>query len=188
MDWCFEFEKLTQVMDEDVRLAEHRLKSEDSQANRRQLVRTLLTFAEIIFNRFRTITAEMIATKAAVSGTLNFHELYPLMDESVEIQRNGRSRLVPQRIPLLNHIAFTIRAHASHKQLDSKRFFEDNGWNQLQEAVGVRHRLTHPKQVKDLEVTDKDLSVVRGGLAWFRNTLQRFYEVILSNDGDQLSS
>ncbi len=182
MDWWLEYQQLIEVLDMDLQVAEDRLRADDTQTNRRQLVRTLLTLVEVLFNRFRTITAEMMAAKGSISGRIDFHELYPLMDESAEVQSNGRTRLVPQRIPLLNHIAFAIRVHAKHKRLDPRHFLGQNGWSQLQKAVRVRHRLTHPKAVHELEVTDQDLEVVRDGVEWFRHSLQELYQVILKSD------
>jgi hypothetical protein len=178
MNWWFEFHKLIEVIDGDIVVAEERLRSEDNQPNRRQVVRILLTFVEVMFNRFRTMTAEIVGTRALIQGSVNLHELYPLMDESAEIQSNGHVRLVPKRVPLIRHLAFTIRAHAKHKNIDPTKFFSDNGWSQLQKAIRIRHRLIHPKSVEELEVSDGDIDIVRAGLIWFRDCLQALYSVV----------
>jgi hypothetical protein len=98
-----------------------------------------------------------------------------LLEEAPFLQNTGKMELQPQRIPFLNHIAFTLRTYAETIGLEPD-FFGLNGWNQLRTALAVRHRLTHPKSLNDIEVSDADLKAVKEGNEWLRGVLGRLYK------------
>ncbi len=47
------------------------------------------------------------------------------------------------------------------------RHFSKDGWTQLQVAVKVRDRVTHPHEPNDILVSQDDLYAVREGMNWF---------------------
>ena len=49
---------------------------------------------------------------------------------------------------------------------DIDGFFGDNAFNQLQRAKRVRDRLTHPKQLSDVLVTQADVQDVTDAYNW----------------------
>jgi hypothetical protein len=46
-----------------------------------------------------------------------------------------------------------------------------NGWCSLQDAIKIRHRLTHPKTAADFILSDDELGTVSDGLNWFLTNL-----------------
>jgi hypothetical protein len=172
MDWEDNIWDLVGLLDQDIALAQRRLDDEDTQPNRRQLVRAEITSLEVLLDFFRMDTAEVILARARAGASLNVHELTPLMDEAAQIGSDGRPNLLPQRIPLKNILAFVVRTHAEHKGLGSTSFLSDNGWAELRKAIRVRHRLTHPKSPDDLDVSVEDLKAVRTGVSWFNRTVR----------------
>ncbi|MET0168243.1 MAG: hypothetical protein ABW318_25045, partial [Vicinamibacterales bacterium] len=61
---------------------------------------------------------------------------------------------------------FSVRAYAEIVHCKDN-FFSDNGWRQLQDALKVRDRLTHPKQGSDLVVSDDALRACHEAYTWF---------------------
>ena len=48
----------------------------------------------------------------------------------------------------------------------------------MQDALSVRHRITHPKQPDDLEITDQELYLISEGHRWLFNWSCRHSESI----------
>jgi hypothetical protein len=49
--------------------------------------------------------------------------------------------------------------------------FAKDGWRQLQDAVKVRDRLTHPHGPDDIAVTEDEITNLQAGLEWFRRLM-----------------
>jgi hypothetical protein len=52
---------------------------------------------------------------------------------------------------------FVLRMFAELLGYDAAKFFTDHGWDELKNAIKVRDRITHPKSVEELHISDEDI-------------------------------
>ncbi|MEN2786798.1 hypothetical protein ACFOKI_09290 [Sphingomonas qilianensis] len=145
----------------DVIVAAERLKSHDVAGNRRDLVRT--TFAAIE-GAIWTMRESVRETTAGV-GLLTPMADMALRELTIHVDDKGR---VIEQVRFLT-LPTVIRLTINQAQLLDETFqpsFGDKGWQDLQIAIKVRHRITHPKTTSDLMIADSDLSAVRSGFSW----------------------
>lgn len=161
-------------LNEDV--AENRLEIEnnDSQLARRNYLRSLIAFYEINLSKLRDTVIKLLTEKYLVSGELDPHEIYPLMDESAKITGNGNLSLDPNRTSLKSMLAYTIKKYAELIELDEE-LLSDHRWDAFCKSITIRHRITHPKFHEDMEITDKELGTIYEGLEWWNKTMKTLY-------------
>jgi hypothetical protein len=51
---------------------------------------------------------------------------------------------------------------------DFEHHFGNNGWAEFQEAITIRHRVTHPKSVEDCRVLSEQVELLVRSELWFR--------------------
>ena len=151
----------------DVIIANQRMKTQDVQANRRDVVRT--TFAAI-----EGLSWDL--REHVRSGVSNLGDLTPLSDMALREESytvDGKGDVVAQQrfIPLTTAIRLAVR-QAQHSIPDLSVEFEHAGWAALQQAIKARNRVTHPKSIDDLTVTDDDLTALKRGLQWLLPTVE----------------
>lgn len=145
----------------DVIAASNRLASNDTEGNRRDLVRT--TFAAIEGSVWTM--RESVRESAASAGNLSPAADMALREVTVHVDGSGNAIEQIRFLTLPTVIRLTIK----QVQLIDDTFnpsLSDQGWDSLQQALKVRHRITHPKTAPDLAITDEELIVVKSGLAW----------------------
>jgi len=152
---------LIALLIEDVIAADRRQAMADTQTARRDVVRA--SFAAIEGNVW-----EM--RQHIASALKNFEALTPIADLALrEISYNVTTdgKIVEQ--PRWVTLPTAIRLAVSQAMLISPEIqvdFSEAGWSSLRQAVTIRHRITHPKLVDDLTITDGDLKAVASGLSW----------------------
>ena len=84
-------------------------------------------------------------------------------------QPNDKGEVYDQRmqIPMKNNIRFAFRAYARAHLVDYQLDIGDNRWNDFKNSILVRDRLTHPKEVRNLEVSDEELQCLQRAFDWF---------------------
>lgn len=159
-----QFRKLTS----DLEQCETHVHADDCQFWRRTYVRTVFS----LFEAMNSIVKEK-ALQAACSGgktSFNATRIQLLGDSSYRIQKNGVLEQQEQRNPFLNYTAFVLRSLCEESHVEAS-FFSDNGWNEFQKAVQVRHKLTHPKKNVDMDISDAELSTVQEAMRWYYNAI-----------------
>jgi hypothetical protein len=138
----------------------------DSQYARRTFVRTFFSFLE---GFGRVLRAAILQSEHA--QTLSSEWKFILSDERIEIEPNGKPALVEARFRFANLFAATLRAWAMLRCWDDGRItneiFGKNGWRHFQDALKVRHFLTHPKLNQSIDVDDKGLLATFDSFKWF---------------------
>lgn len=93
-----------------------------------------------------------------------------LRDEKYEVQKNGKTEVREARYPFLNHFAATLRFWGEVQEWDDHRItnsiFGNDNWGKFQDALQVRHRLTHPKPGSDMEVSTSELENATAAFYW----------------------
>ena len=158
-------------------LAENRaeIENNDSQLARRNFLRSLIAYYEINLSKIRETVIKLLTEKYLISGQLDLHEIYPLMDESARITGNGYISLDPNKTSLKSMLAYTIKKYAELVELDEE-LLSDHRWESYRKSINIRHRITHPKFHEDIEITDEELIFIYEGLEWWNKTLKTLYE------------
>ena len=156
------------VLTSDLERCQENLDSEDSQFWRRTYIRTAFAFIEAM-NGILRVTALRAATSNEKTE-LRLTRIALLDETGFSIQKNGTLKEEDQRHPFLNYTAFILRSLAEESYGEAS-FFGDNGWNELQKAVQIRHRLTHPKGGSDMNISDEELTGVHEAMRWYHNAV-----------------
>jgi len=138
--------------------------SEDSQFWRRTLFRTAFAMFEAM-----NCTLKDKAMEAACSGgktAFNATRIDLLSDVTYRILKNGKLEMERRRVPFISYTAFILRSLAEESGSEAT-FFGENGWNQFQQSVEVRHRLTHPKADTDMTISDAELETLTAAFKWY---------------------
>lgn len=154
----------------DVEESKRRLDVDDSQFNRRVYVRSLFSYYEGFGYFVRQFLVEIEKIKMGKGVPIHQGHLFLLQERIPTIGKNGKVKERVQKVPFADRFAFALRVFAGLVKMD-KHIFEDKGWQAIQEALEVRDRLTHPKEKKDLLVSDGDLELCQTGYAWFASLI-----------------
>ena len=157
------------------------LETNDSQLARRNYLRSLSAFYELVLSNLRETTAKLLVDKFEISGIWNVHEIYPLMDEVARLSENGQLKLDVNRPPFLSLVAYTLKTYAKQIGFD-KEILSDNRWKAFCECVKIRHRITHPKLRSEIEITDTELKTIDDGWAWWNSILKQLREAHLKKE------
>lgn len=150
---------------------EETIQRQDSQFARRALIRAAFAFIEGYMYSLREPVFRAIAARNFQTNRFEITKLSLLLDATGRVDDKGRIKSEPNRMPFLNHCAFIFRCAAEHNGQDPSERFSDHQWDQLRKAIKIRDRITHPKQPKDLEITDADIEATREGCTWVFNTI-----------------
>ena len=91
----------------------------------------------------------------------------------------GNAKLESKWCDTLTNVKKTFKLAAACFVLDWRPNFGTQGWQQIIELLEVRHRVTHPKSVEQLELTDEEVEVYRNAFAWFVQVFNEFQSSML---------
>jgi hypothetical protein len=180
----------------DVDEADDRLKSKDTQSNRRVLVRAFFSLVEGAMFPFRRLALHalqlslQIATENAARSEQDgeqrefygrkydelkdcYLELAALDEVRLRPNDDGVLTKHPNQNPTIALVALSLRAYARYQRLgyDCDHRFKKMGWKDFKAATKIRNRLTHPKRLGDLEVSDAEINRLRKAMRWFSDTV-----------------
>lgn len=93
------------------------------------------------------------------------------LDEVYDIADNGNATTRPKKVPMRGHVLFCLRFVAAYRRVSFDPTKVRN-WSAFDPALKVRHRLTHPKRISDLDIADKEYAGCVDALEWFVSCLQ----------------
>jgi len=157
----------TQWLFNDVQQNRMALSSNDSQLARRNYLRSLYAFYEVSLSDLREVAAKLLVDGFDISGEWKLHEVFPLLDESARLGKNGKLDLEPNRIPFLSLVAYTLKTFANQVGFE-KEVLSDSRWEAFCQSTQIRHRITHPKFHTEIEITDDELRTIDSGLEWWK--------------------
>jgi hypothetical protein len=79
----------------------------------------------------------------------------------VIVDSAGNAKLESKWFDTLSNIKRTFKLDASHFDLDWRPDFGTGGWEQLIQFLDIRHRVTHPKSVEQLDLKDSEAEIYR---------------------------
>ena len=92
---------------------------------------------------------------------------------------NERGDVAYSRPPFpkfLNDVRFAFKMFARSLGFSRELQVGENGWSQLRQSVEIRHRVVHPKDVAELEITDAEVETIDSALEWFDRQVALFVD------------
>ena len=83
------------------------------------------------------------------------------------LDAKGRKIFRNEYIPLTKNIKWTFRKYAEIFEFELEFADNETEWHNFKESIRIRNRLTHPKKLSDLEVTEEEFTKVMSALNWF---------------------
>lgn len=150
----------------DVVMALSNWQSDQSPINSRNLVRTTFAAVEGLSWQYK----EHIIEIAREVGALSPDEEAALSEVTYQISSRGKINKQPRYIPMMTMLRLVTRIA---EKLDSKLAidFQGKGWLQLNEAIKIRNRITHPKSFSDMEIKRVDIATCIGGFEWLLDAI-----------------
>ncbi len=148
---------------------------------RRLYVRS--TFASIeglsFFLKQHTLNNRLIecydSFKSGGTPDLPLRDLCLLQEESYSLKDNGKPKTSKAKLRTVPNVLFALTSFA--ESVGSEYNMEkDQGYTSLKDAILIRDRLTHPKDLAALIVTDEELQTVKNAFDWVRRELTRIIE------------
>jgi len=138
---------------------------------RRTYVRTAFAYVEAWSALMRLTLLD-----AAEGGLVALppQDVHVLRGTRYGLTESGEVQASTDRLPSGQRtVRFLLLVAARAYGLPAQASFTGLGWARFASAWTVRNRLTHPKQPRDLEVSDSDLETVRVGHMWFLDAITR---------------
>ena len=159
----------------DVQLNRKTIETNDSQLARRNYLRSLFAYYELMLSYMRETTAKLLVDEFDLAGEWKIHEIYPLMDETARLTEQGQLKLDKNRLPFLPVVAYTLRSYARQVGF-RKEMFSDNGWNAFRESIKIRNRITPPKIQSEIEIADEELLIIDKSWSWWNDIMKQLRE------------
>ncbi|NBC37582.1 hypothetical protein GTZ99_13590 [Novosphingobium sp. FSY-8] len=150
----------------DVMEARGRRDADDTEANRRSLIRSSFAAAEGLVWQYR----QHIIDIAETLNKLESREILALSEHSYHVNTSGNISTQPRFVPLTATVRLVARM-AKKISPESAIDFDKNEWNQFQKAITIRNRLTHPKSAHDLQINKQDMTEAMTGFMWLCDAL-----------------
>jgi hypothetical protein len=155
------------ILAEDVIAAVLRMDADNSPAARRDFIRSVFAAIEGIVWTYRMHVVEL----AQETDALDAETLSALSETSFSVNEHGKIHKQARFISLVAMIRLVTRIaerFAPGLHID----FSTSGWADFKSALAIRHRLTHPKSLSDLDVDDASVHVAWNALMWLCNTTE----------------
>ena len=123
-----------------------------SPVERRLLVRSVFSFVEAV--AFIVKTLALVADEEA--QRLSPAEVALAKEEDYELAESGSVQVRPARLRFKANFRFAFALIAKAEELDYELDVSGAAWQALQRALLVRDRLSHPKRMADLDVTEDE--------------------------------
>jgi hypothetical protein len=145
----------------DVIEALKRAEKNDTQGARRNLIRVLFAAIEGLVWELR----EHVQSIAKNIDELPMLIELALNETSYSVSNNGEVFSQHRFLPLDTNVRLaTAVAQRICPALICD--FGTSGWKDFKRAMSVRHRVTHPKTIADLSITDDEIAIAKTGFAW----------------------
>lgn len=143
---------------------------------RRLYVRS--TFASIeglsFFLKQHTLNNRLIecydSFKSGEIPDLPLRDLCLLKEETYTLEDNGKPKTSNAKLRTVPNLLFALTSFAESVGSGYK-MEKDKGYTSLKDAILIRDRLTHPKDLAALIVTDEELQTVKNAFDWVRRKL-----------------
>ncbi|MDQ3816348.1 MAG: hypothetical protein M3362_01500 [Acidobacteriota bacterium] len=141
--------------------------NESDQSARRIFVRAVFALVEGMTYKLKQVSLKKSSYLKPVESVFSPGEIALLREESFDLDDKGIVTVKPSNLQLKKNVRFAFASYAKHYGFDFKLKVDDAGWQSFLEAIQIRNRLMHPKQVGDLEVSEREIEITNRAKVWF---------------------
>ena len=172
------FDSLEPLLSDAAEAEENLEKQPESQFARRVYIRSVFAYIEGSVWILKNVCLNT-KPKNGKARKVSVAEIAILLEESYQLKNNGNIRITKNNVKLLENLKFTFKYinHLFTGKIDLQLDTE-NGVH-LKIAKEIRNRLTHPKQVSDLTISDKEIYICQKVCGWFIEKTQSAIELMV---------
>lgn len=163
--------RLIVALDADVRACKE-APDHETQLGRRQFARTIFAAMEggiYVFKQLALLEVRELELSLSAGEELFLDEVEYKLNEHGELKSHRA------KIRFIQNLKFAFRTFAKIHGLHLTLQTDGDGWCALMESIKVRDRLTHPKQIDDLTVTDREFERLEKAYNWFASTAETYF-------------
>jgi hypothetical protein len=109
---------------------------------------------------------------------ISIAEYIVLKEEAYELNNNGEPLVQDKFFRLPENLKFTFRIINKLFNAKIDLNLKGNHWNEFLSAIKVRNRITHPKKVDSLLITDSEIEMCKNSSLWFNDITIEAIEAI----------
>ena len=179
-----ELQGMTHVLIDDVRLLEPRVGelnpnvTDEEKAHRRFYIRAIFALVEAFVEQHRRLLLELCESHKIELKDKTRKKLQEIKEV---FREDGTVEEQVQRLQIFDKIKEVYKAAGAGFGQQLKVTFGDRGWATFKAAMEIRHRVTHPKTVRDCWVLEGELKTVRDASEWFKKLQNEFVRVAREN-------
>jgi hypothetical protein len=164
--------QMYRVLLNDWKHCENRLLEEKDESLRqfwaRTYVRTVVALIEGACEFFKSRALDQERLKMADGDKIREARFTLLGGGLPSINENGEVQIQPLRVGFLSNMLFSLRSYQEAHNV-KHRTAKGDKWHRVLNALNVRHRITHPKNVDGLTITVDELEDVDFLFRWFHH-------------------
>jgi hypothetical protein len=141
----------------------------DTQCRRRALIRA--TVAQIEATVYQVKHDVLVHGVGGNPKAFSAADIAMLREETYGIDHRGVASARTKFVPLDDNVRFTLRMILSTAPVGRAIDVGTPGWKSFTRCIKVRHRITHPRHVEDLDISDGELRAIKETHVWFIDTL-----------------
>lgn len=169
-----QFEKAfvaTLIFDAEAAIQRFSSSGNESQQACRELVRSLHATIDGVVWAFR----EHVRSSGQTMDLLTLAEESVLSETNFQVSDRGKISAQPRYLPLLGTVRLACRI-ASRINPKFSADFDGKAWADFRDALATRNRLTHPKTMADLAVSNDEIAQVINSFFWILDVSVRAME------------
>jgi hypothetical protein len=159
--------ELSDVLYEDVLCTIKYVNEADTQPNRRLFIKTAFSFIEgLAF----ILKQEVLIVEANKKNTsLTPEELLLLKDKVPSLGNNGLASESERFAKTVPNVLFAFKIYAKTSQIADPVDSKPSEWKPLKKLVHVRNRITHPKSLSEMTISDNEFMEAYICFLWLRH-------------------
>jgi hypothetical protein len=162
--------KFLYVVTDDVKIAVENVENDPSQFHRRTLIRTIFTAVEGLTHLIKQQALGWIQSEPDLYIP---PEIAMLREETYGLDSKGDVHIQSKFLRTDENFRFAMKMYMRGCSASGELEVGDSGWSFFKQSLSVRHRITHPKQAEDLDISDSELEIAKNAFRWFMSTMNR---------------
>jgi hypothetical protein len=160
-----QFRQLTEEMVLELDTIWHQIDQNDSQVWRRAYCKSLFSFVEGVSYLLKR---EIVLLRKGEGWDLDGKDEWVLTESRPAQMEDGKETRRPFFLPTLDNLTYALEEFAYWNWADYKIDKKSEGWSNLFKASNIRNKITHPKSLAGLHVSDSELSVLHNATEHFK--------------------
>lgn len=103
---------------------------------------------------------------------LSTEEILILKEQSCSVGHNGKIYTSQKFIPFKDNLLFTLSLSERFLNKDVFRDTTDPKWQDVLALIEIRNRITHPKKMSDLQISDREVKIFDRAQDWLRTAFE----------------